>query len=169
MGRATAEVGSHHVRSRDLEQPRGRPAALLTRTRAVGLSPSVSLPLGRGLEALASFEVSRERARRAEGDSSATEAALSTFSATPGLRLALPGRGRLRVETELAWRNAEGPWSRLAPFLRRVDQVGVSRLARAGGEYKLQDKVTLNVSLTMGSTPGRRRVTEGSMDLTAYF
>lgn len=170
LGRGLADLSAYHARTRDTETPLGQGATVETRSRINGITPSASMPLGGRWEAVGSGEVSREHAtRRLSADSTAVDAVLRTLTLTPGLRLAVPGKGRIRLETEFAWRWADGPWSRLAPFLRRTDQVGASRLVKGGGEYKLQEKLTLNVSLSFGSVPGRGRVREGTMEVTAYF
>ncbi|MBN1424286.1 hypothetical protein JXA88_07000 [Candidatus Fermentibacteria bacterium] len=146
-------------------------STVVARSKTWGFSPAVSLPLTGRLDVVGSGELSREDVvREVAGESrEATEAVLHAAVVTPGLRLALPGRGRFRIDGELAWRRADGPWSALAPLLRRVDQEGFSRLIKVGGEHKIQEKLTLTMSLSVGSEAGRGKVREGSMELVAYF
>jgi hypothetical protein len=136
-----------------------------------GFSPSFSLPMTRRLEAVGSCELSREHVtRRSVGDSLVVrDAVVRTVTATPGLRLAFPGKGRLRLDAELGWRVADGPWAQLAPLLRRTDETGLSRLIKAGGEHRIQEKLTLSLSVSVGTVPGRGRIAEGSMEMAAYF
>jgi hypothetical protein len=172
LGRAVLDVSLYHARTKDWEWPvlSAEPSVVIS-SRTNGLSPSFSIPLLARLEAVGTCDISREHARRQTGQDSlaATDAVLEVVVATPGLRLAFPGRGRLRLDAELAWRVARGPWSQLAPFLRRTDREGFAPLIKGGGEYKLQEKLTLNAALNVGSSPGGGRVTEGSMELVAYF
>lgn len=170
--RVSAEMAVYRDHGDERESPvaTDSPAVIVTSTTR-GFSSSVSSSLTARLEAVGSTEISHEVVARevGEGRGAVTGAALRTVAVTPGLRLALPGRGRLRLDGELTWRRTDGPWAQLAPLLRRTDYAGFSRLIKAGGEHRLQEKLLLNGTLSFGVVAGRGRVREGSMELVAYF
>ncbi len=170
LWRATIDLTAFRSHADDVEEAVAREGGSVTTTsRVYGLTPQVSLPVAQRLEAVVTGELSRERAGREVHGSEPTEATLWTAGANPGLRVSLPGKGRVLFESQVAWRKARGPWSRLAPFLRRADLPGTVRLLRVRGEYRVQEKVTLTGSLRVGREPTRGKVTEGSMELVAYL
>jgi hypothetical protein len=147
------------------------PIATTARSNLRGASTAFTIPLFWHMDALLGVDFSVDRVSRVitAQEREAQSVMLTNREIVPGLRWASPGKGKVTVESRFRRLEAEGPWSQIAAFFRRTDQVGNSQTITIAGDYRLQEKLTLSVTMAVAKRPEADTTTEGTMELVAYF
>ncbi len=145
------------------------PAGLCNRSKRKGITPSITTPLSRHLQLLAGGTFSEETAEQVQGTQESRKATLREFEANSGVRWTVPGRGRMTIKAMLSRLSVDGPWAQMASLYQRSDQEGTTRKINITGDYQLQEKLTLRLDFSYGSSPSQSRLFEGKMELIAYF
>ena len=146
--------------------------SLSTDSRQTGIIPAFTFPLTDVLELLIRTSLSREHADQRQGDADSTitrKAILTRYEAAPGIGWSAARRGRLKMEAVFIHLHSQGPWSQISSLFRRSDEEGTEIKVTVSGMYKLQKSLTMNIDVSYGTTPSRKSVIEGAMELAAYF
>jgi len=146
--------------------------AIRSRSTAHGINSILTVPVWSTIEALAASDVSSEEVNRIVSGTetpSAFEANLLTFRMGPGLKWRFFGKGNATVEGQITSLSVDGDWRELSGFLRRTAEEGISRSVKVRGDYTLQRHLTLSLDFSLTRRPSDNTVTEGKMEMVAYF